>query len=737
MQFPPFTSPSESNSLAPLFPGAESALGPAQAPTTLPEGDAAFGALFPDLGAALSPLAATTRPTIAFGAAPVTVEVWPALPPGPVTISNPELAPSSAAEVGAEHGSAPSDVDLPEGALAIEAEPLSSEDDDTIRSSTPTSNRPVARVRDPAMRSPWREAKTNEANDAPSTTPQPPMDGIVVVPPAAGLIPLLEVSLEPSREKPETSAECGVDAPVVEANGMPAPLEPMRSDAPVERRMQERLAPNPIRESTLHPESIERREPAGRGWRPTEGVDVAAPAESSEPPEPVQPQEPLRTFFPEGTGLAPRRAESVSKRFAAPASAAGPRPLSAPAAGSIGPENLRVMRLPIPSEWMRGDAPASPTNETATPVAGPIETFSDFPPPVRVSMPALAPRAMPGETPISSPNARVAGPLPSEPPLAPTAPITPTAPLAPTRTLVPIAATAPTISSVAAALGANERPTRPGAVVATVAARVTRGPQDMARSAANFAEVTPGDLPLTEIGSDDADKYFVTASKELLVRHSAAVGTDVANLPPTMSDRFLPALTQPAAFDYAALAGTSVAGLEAEGAQGATALADSPTPEVVNTAHRAVDVALRAVDSFASREQKSVDLQFSVGDAELNVRVELHADEVHTTFRTDSPDLRAALAQEWQSATSHSLPGEKNFRLAPATFVSADASALNASLSDASSRQREQKARREAGSPGVRSRTSLSPLSGAHLGTGRTSLRPLFHANSRHLHTLA
>jgi hypothetical protein len=45
-------------------------------------------------------------------------------------------------------------------------------------------------------------------------------------------------------------------------------------------------------------------------------------------------------------------------------------------------------------------------------------------------------------------------------------------------------------------------------------------------------------------------------------------------------------------------------------------------------------------------------MQFSMGDAELNLRVELRNGEVQATFSTNSAQLRSDLAHEWQAAAA-------------------------------------------------------------------------------------
>lgn len=118
--------------------------------------------------------------------------------------------------------------------------------------------------------------------------------------------------------------------------------------------------------------------------------------------------------------------------------------------------------------------------------------------------------------------------------------------------------------------------------------------------------------------------------------------------------------------------------------------AQLPEPvALVNTAERAVEAVLDVAHRVASRHQNSVNLQFSVGGNELDVRVEMRDGEVRTTFKTDSADLRAALATEWQAVAAQPNP-DRPVRLADPVFTRADA-AFGAGVSgDGTSGQRGQ-----------------------------------------------
>jgi hypothetical protein len=95
-----------------------------------------------------------------------------------------------------------------------------------------------------------------------------------------------------------------------------------------------------------------------------------------------------------------------------------------------------------------------------------------------------------------------------------------------------------------------------------------------------------------------------------------------------------------------------------------------------------VEAAMSAADRLAGSEQRSVNLQFSVGNADLSVRVELRDGTMHATFRTDSAELRSALAHEWQSVNSN--PGDRSVRLAEPVFTSSNPSHLASSGENAS-----------------------------------------------------
>ncbi|WP_414661685.1 hypothetical protein [Horticoccus sp. 23ND18S-11] len=275
--------------------------------------------------------------------------------------------------------------------------------------------------------------------------------------------------------------------------------------------------------------------------------------------------------------------------------------------------------------------------------------------------------------------------------------------------------------------------------VGPAAARNTSARADGSRPNATPANsAVSSDVVLAdETTSDEAtDKSFVSADGQSVEPERKRLGIDSAKTGLTMFARYHPTALQHPASDYAAAAIAPVAsGLEA-----ATAPDKTLEAQAVSSAHEAVEVVLQAARQAESREQKWVSLQFRVGDADLSVRVELRADQVRTTFRTDSAELRNALSHEWQSVSASSSSGDRHIRIAPAVFTSSDQSATHdGSPNDASSRQREQHAQRElaenafAGLRQIRGTAHVVPVPSPALAAQPS----LAGRHSLHLHTHA
>jgi len=105
--------------------------------------------------------------------------------------------------------------------------------------------------------------------------------------------------------------------------------------------------------------------------------------------------------------------------------------------------------------------------------------------------------------------------------------------------------------------------------------------------------------------------------------------------------------------------------------EGTTVTANPVALPTSSLAHQAVETVQTLVAT--QREQAAqggvVTLNFKFGQDDLSVRVQLRAGEVRTQFSTNSPELRAALTTEWQSANRS--VGVAGLRLAEPDFVPA------------------------------------------------------------------
>jgi hypothetical protein len=227
-----------------------------------------------------------------------------------------------------------------------------------------------------------------------------------------------------------------------------------------------------------------------------------------------------------------------------------------------------------------------------------------------------------------------------------------------------------------------------------------------------------------------SDKTFLSASGKRVATPETILGTGVANSEPAMPAATLahrPSFVAPlerAADLPVAVAADSPAGLQAA--------------EPATVAHRAVEAVLTAVERFSAGDRHAVQLQFSVGGTDLAVRVELRGTEVRTTFRTDSPELRSALAHEWQAAGAESpdRPG----RLAPPVFSANESAAFSQFSGDTTSRQRDARARRAEAEEFFSSVTGRprSAAAASVAGTGLTAPSTRAAAGTAlHLSTLA
>jgi hypothetical protein len=253
---------------------------------------------------------------------------------------------------------------------------------------------------------------------------------------------------------------------------------------------------------------------------------------------------------------------------------------------------------------------------TAPVTAGPAALVAG-----EVAAAALAAKAKPA-TPVAA-QAAASAAKPSLSP--PTVANVPAVPVAPTSAVPVAAATLP--GSAAAPL--TEQTARAAAM----------GGEKIA--ATSGKSTAPAASP-----TQSAARKFLSNGDKQVTDSSESVGTPVAKVTPAMATLNNPERTptNQAAFQVASVAATTPGSSNPE----APAQAD-----VTGSAKGAVEAAMTAAEMLSSgATQNSMNMQFSVGDAELNLRVEMRNGEVQATFSTNSAQLRSDLAHEWQTTAA-------------------------------------------------------------------------------------
>ncbi len=184
------------------------------------------------------------------------------------------------------------------------------------------------------------------------------------------------------------------------------------------------------------------------------------------------------------------------------------------------------------------------------------------------------------------------------------------------------------------------------------------------------------------------EKYFLDPVQKAVTAVNTSVGIAVAKVNAAMSSesptrtKSAPLVEPSAAFVFSG-----------ETAPTATLTVDAPAP--VATVRETLAAVISAVDAIERRadvQQKSVDLNFHVGNEKLGLRVELKDGAVHTTFRTESPEMSSALSREWHSVVPTAFARE--VRLAEPVFHTVAASGSDSSSTSlgqgAQHQQREQ-----------------------------------------------
>lgn len=250
------------------------------------------------------------------------------------------------------------------------------------------------------------------------------------------------------------------------------------------------------------------------------------------------------------------------------------------------------------------------------------------------------------------------------------------------------------------------------------------------QTTAKIAVSSAGNFSVENKRQTATTKNSLTIENKLLTKRESSAGTDVANLDATMPPAASFARPTPAEIHSSAL----VTAVQAPELREIASPAGLLAPDPVSTAHRAVETVLAAAHRVDSAERHTVNLQFSVGGSDLNVRVELFADEVRATFRTDSPELRAALSHEWQAAQAAS--SDRPMKLVAPVFAAHEAGGFDASTGGQAQRDQRGPQTPHIDQPfllaGLRGGAKPAAFESSATAAPRASLHTV-----RHLHTLA
>lgn len=198
------------------------------------------------------------------------------------------------------------------------------------------------------------------------------------------------------------------------------------------------------------------------------------------------------------------------------------------------------------------------------------------------------------------------------------------------------------------------RPAAPGQ------ARAALDPGAESRAVSRQPGVGATEFPAEKIAAPDAgdsaprlevksktERSFLDTDEELVKRDATVLGTGVAKGESAMSTT---TFQRRPLSDFVPPVATLTSTTDAGGATRASVF--SETASASRVALRAVNAVAEVKEQIAAGGSSVVNMRFSVAGADLAVRVESRSGEVHVTFRSDSVELRTALAEEWQAVSA-------------------------------------------------------------------------------------
>jgi hypothetical protein len=228
-------------------------------------------------------------------------------------------------------------------------------------------------------------------------------------------------------------------------------------------------------------------------------------------------------------------------------------------------------------------------------------------------------------------------------------------------------------------------------------------------------------------GDNGVQKKTLDAYLQQDASNAGSIGIGSANAPTAMPAATADHPSQTLGVDLSGSLQVQVPG----GAQASGAAHGQP---LAARAAQAVETVVSRVDAQVSRAQGSssaVKLNFNFNGDDLAVRIEMSNGVVRTQFRTDSPELKGAIASEWQAA-SPALQG-RNLVFSAPSFSGSGGQSDAALTSDGGASRRQQ-----AGEPDSQVQT-WSPAGFEQSPSTESAVAPVPAAipTVRHLQTFA
>lgn len=425
----------------------------------------------------------------------------------------------------------------------------------------------------------------------------------------------------------------------------------------------------------------------------------------------------LLTLWPQLQSLLPSLAAGPAAGVAAADGAAAPAAAPGGDATAAKPAATATLVIDIPG-----------CAELRQPLAAVMTRQGGGTAPANLQAPAAAgtPPAAPNPAPVVPPER-----MPPPPPAAPAAVASAAAPAANPEPVLELQLASGVTLRIETAPAAPGRPVPAAASPTSPMATAETG-------AAEFASRVPGAAQAGESGADSGKNEFLNAGPQQDTKGEGIAGIDVAKSDPAMPAKpFNPASLASDALRSAVLAVRSDVAPATTAGDTAAAVPAAAT----DFARSAVQTVVNVVDSQVAvqgHDLSSVNLRLNFEGQDLAIRVELRPDGVHTSFHTDSPELRTALSQQWQ--TSAVDDASRGLHFHEPQFAAADRAPgftpNGQSSSDQSSRDPQQRSRlADESGAAVFGRSAASPAAAPAPAAVRAA--PVRSAHTLHLSTFA